>query len=74
MPKVGFVRGNACEPVTSGMVSEVRHLSLFPSLVNLGMSLAWSRAQWKKKKGKETNAKITGGENKSYNSLLIHNL
>lgn len=26
VPKVGFVRGKACEPVTSGRVSEVRHL------------------------------------------------
>ena len=52
-PKVGFVRGKACEPFTSGMVSEVKHLSLFPSLVNLGMSLAWSRAQRKKKKGRD---------------------
>lgn len=28
----------------------------------------------KEKKGKETNVKITGGEKKSYNSPLIHNL
>lgn len=71
---MGFVLGKACEPFTFGMVSEVKHLSLFRSLVNLGMSLAWSRAQRKKKKGKETNVKITGGEKKSYNSPLIHNL
>lgn len=50
------------------MVSEVRHLSLFRSLVNLGMSLAWSRAQRKKKKGKETNVKITGGEKLQFTS------
>lgn len=71
---MGFVLGKACEPFTFGMVSEVKHLSLFRCLVKLGMSLAWSRAQRKKKKGKETNVKITGGEKKSYNSPLIHNL
>lgn len=71
---MGFVLGKACEPFTFGMVSEVKHLSLFRCLVKLGMSLAWSRAQRKKKKGKETNVKIIGGEKKSYNSPLIHNL